>query len=174
MAVVDMEQVSAKAGLLLADFRALPGMEGGPVIDGSGALVGMVAAPLCIGGYELPVVMPAAALAAAISASLPEVPSISRQPACSAAAVAACCKLPSASARPQQAVSQHGEPAVQVERGACSAAAGVATAVPGASPLISALSTPARGLAALLQAMHGVVGCSLSTGQWASGIIVNR
>jgi hypothetical protein len=167
------------AGLLLADFRALPGMEGSPVFDGSGALLGMVVAPLCISGYELPLILPMAALEAAVSASLPDVPSVSRHPACSTAGIAAtaarrepkCCSP--RQQRQQQAQSQPGEPAAQLERGACSAAA-AATGAMGASPAVIAVGNPAQHAAALLQATRGVVGCSLSTGQWASGVLVNR
>jgi hypothetical protein len=170
------KQDAGKAGLLLADFRALPGMEGSPVFDGSGALVGMVVTPLCISGYELPLILPVAALDAAVSPGLPDVPSVSRHPACSTAATAAlrdpqCCSP--RQHRQQQTKSQPGGPAAQLERGACSAAAAATTAM-GASPAVTAVSRPAQHAAALLQATRGVVGCSLSTGQWASGILVNR
>ena len=170
------KQDAGKAGLLLADFRALPGMEGSPVLDSSCALVGMVVTPLCISGYELPLILPVAALDAAISPSLPDAPSVSRYPACSTAATAAhrtpqCCS--SRQQHQQQTQPQPGEPAAQLERAKCSAAA-AATAAMGASPAVTPVSNPAQHAAALLQATRGVVGCSLSTGQWASGILVNR
>lgn len=170
------KQDAGKAGLLLADFRALPGMEGSPVFDSSGALVGMVVTPLCISGYELPLILPVAALDAAVSPSLPDVPSVSRHPACSTAATAAhrtpqCCS--SRQQHQQQTHLQPREPAAQLQRGACSADAAAMMAM-GVSPAVTALSDPAQHAAPLLQATRGVVGCSLSTGQWASGILVNR
>jgi hypothetical protein len=143
------------------------------VFDSSGALVGMVATPLCISGYELPAVIPVAALAAAVSASLPELPSICQQPASSTAATAACRELPCCSLNPQQTQLRRAEPAAHIECGACSAAAG-ATTLPGAVPAVSARSGAERDAAAIQQATRGVVGCSLSSGQWASGILVNR
>ena len=174
------KQDAGKAGLLLADFRALPGMEGSPVYDGSGALVGMVVTPLCISGYELPLILPVMALDAAVSASLPEAPSVGRHPAYGTAAIAAtathrepkCCSPHQR--RQQETRSQPKEPAVQLERGACSAAAATMAAT-AASPVVNAPGTPAQAATALLvKATRGVVGCSLSTGQWASGILVNR
>jgi hypothetical protein len=153
-------------------------MEGSPVFGSSGALVGMVVTPLCISGYELPLILPAAALEAAISARLPDVPSVGRHPACSTAATpaTAACREPqccSPRQQRQQKTQSPREPAAQLERGACSAAAAATTAA-GASPAVTAVSIPAQHAAALLQATRGVVGCSLSTGQWASGILVNR
>lgn len=166
---------------MLADFRALPGMEGGPVFDGSGALVGMTTVPLCICGYELPVVIPSAALASAVAASLQGAQSVSPQPACSMAAGldfrSGPLPAPQDQQRQQQSQQrqwrQQAEAAAQLERSPCSAA--MAEALPVAVPAISAPTCDAaQHVAALLRAARGVVGCSLSSGQWASGVLVNR
>ncbi|CAM6109989.1 unnamed protein product [Calypogeia fissa] len=59
---------SKSAALLMADVRCLPGMEGGPVLDERGALVGMLTRPLRqrSGGAEVQLVMTAAVLAPAL------------------------------------------------------------------------------------------------------------
>lgn len=166
-------QDAEEAGLLLADFRALPGMEGSAVFDSGGALVGMVATPLCISGYELPVVIPSAALASAIPVCLPAVPSVSRQPAGSSAAASESDSAPLPGLHQRRPLQQQQEAAAQLECSPCSAPA-VAGAVPVAAPAIAALNKSALDVVALLRASRSVVGCSLSNGQWASGVLVNR
>lgn len=146
------------------------------MLDSSGELAGIVATPLSVGGYELPVVIPAAAVSSAISSSLEKAPSISRQPASGSAASAEGCSflLPSPERqrwhqRTQQAQQQWQEGAAQLQLGACAAAAAP-------SPLMDPSPALRRACqhVGLLEAILGVVACSLSNGQWASGVLVNR
>ena len=45
-------QDASTSALHLADMRCLPGMEGAPVLDAGGALVGMMAVPLSNSTFE--------------------------------------------------------------------------------------------------------------------------
>ena len=146
-------QDAGKPGLLLADFRVLPGMEGAPVFDSSNALVGILTAPFCVAGHELPVVVPLAALAPAVGAGArqaePATPSLCRNPVPSVSSAAQPRPLPALNSRQQRQ-----QPVV---------------ALPEMWP-----GSRQHDSEALRRAALGVVGCSLSNGQWASGVLINR
>lgn len=47
-----MFEQEGSPALLLADMSILPGMDGGPVIDGNGLFIGMLGTPLCSHNFK--------------------------------------------------------------------------------------------------------------------------
>ena len=184
--------------LYMADIRLLPGMEGGLVCDAAGAFVGALWLPVYSGhaGAEVPLIVPARVLAAALNAagvaglSSPGASSTG-QPAVRrhAPPIAAQTGSMDTSRRPQHALAAG--PAASANQVVSEAAA--AECLPPHmmshdSPvgphqrrfaaLAAALrqvpaSAPPDLAPAIQLARRGVVGVVAAGGRWASGVVVN-
>ena len=181
----------------MADMRVLPGMEGGLVTDASGALVGALWLLLYSGqaAAEVPLVVPAGVLAAALADALggPRPPGnthaskdVALQAGSSAFAWVAASEFSephainsadggsarSASARYQLAragVSGHG--AAETYGAADPQRRRLAAMIASLEPVPAA--GPANLAPALALAQRGVVGVVAAGGRWASGVVVN-
>ena len=182
--------------LYITDMRMLPGMEGGPVTDAAGGLVGMLWLPVysAHAGAEVPLVMPAGVLAAALATNRSghrsssgwsaEQPTAAHGISPSAAATDGSDPLrhsldASVGSRPAvgdrlvaKAASAEGSPwltpdnslRAPQQRRLASLAATVWPSPAGRPPDLA----PALALA-----RRGVVGVVAAGGRWASGVVVN-
>ena len=204
MKACQRQGTNKEIGLLLADCRVLPGMEGGPVFDAAGGLVGMLTLPFCVRGHELPVIIPCAALgASAGSISLQEISSATAQAATFGSWVSssgAVASLAGAAAAPdalndscelQQVSSGLGASGPPHEESLPSNAAAAqtpASSTPlqhqddgsgdGLGPLpgnaAAAGTSPQQYLDGLHSAAQGVCGVLLGNSDWASGVLLSR
>jgi hypothetical protein len=182
----------------MADMRVLPGMEGGPVTDACGALVGALWLPLYSGqaGAEVPLIMPAGVLAAALAvkasgwrpsdgtgASAESPSQTASEPFVEVNAIGlrerhAAEAQSSTSAGPELVpvgVSGQEVPAAaEARRPADPQRRRLAAVTTFLRPAAAAATGPPLDLApALALARRGVVGVVAAGGRWASGIVVN-
>ncbi|GAB4814878.1 hypothetical protein N2152v2_001924 [Parachlorella kessleri] len=166
------EQQCMQPALLALDLRCLPGMEGGPVFDPIGQVIGMLAPPLMssTAQAQLALAIPADALAAAVSAVVRQprgAASLGSREGVDVPGSAAC------------TADDHGVRAVGLAAPTCGlAAAAVPAAAPpglashqGGAPFGVAPGACDISLGFLRQALGSIV--AVATGaSWASGVIV--
>ncbi len=183
----------------MADIRLLPGMEGGPVCDAAGTLIGALWLPVFSGqaGAEVPLIVPANVLAAALTAA--GVAGLASQGASNtgqatamrdASLTAARTGSRDISRRPQYALAagpaalgqQLVSEAAAAERPLSLYAMNYDSPVVPHQRRLAALAAALRPVSvegppdlapAIQLARRGVVGVVAAGGRWASGVVVN-